>query len=71
MLLYGAFEAPDADTLERMVVAGGGEVLRRGPPYEAELGRGGANLAVVGAKKGPADRWAATVTWQQLRGFRS
>jgi hypothetical protein len=57
VLLHGAFEAPDADTLERMVTAGGGEVLRQGPPFDAELAEGGgADLAVVGGRKGPGDR---------------
>jgi len=60
VLLYGAFEAPDADALANMIGAGGGVVVRRAPPYlEGDLGsveEGGVHLAVVAARKAAGDK---------------
>jgi hypothetical protein len=60
VLLHGAFDAPDADVLARAVAAGGGAVLRRGPPFAAEdmaaPEEGGVHVAVVAPRKGAGDK---------------
>jgi hypothetical protein len=60
VLLHGAFKAPDADTLSRAVIAGGGEVLRRAPPFAAKdlapPEEGGAHVAVVAPGKAEGEK---------------
>ncbi|GMH35137.1 hypothetical protein BSKO_03005 [Bryopsis sp. KO-2023] len=48
---YGELDAPGNDTVQRIITAGGGKVLKKAPPYTEQLKKGTANIAVIGSDK--------------------
>lgn len=50
-VFYGTLPVPGNAVLERILVAGGGIVLRKTPPYDAICKAGEANLAIIAESK--------------------
>jgi hypothetical protein len=56
VVFYGKAFTPDADTLTRVIEAGGGRVLKRSAPFTGAL-KEGVDLAVVDSTKSDGDKY--------------
>lgn len=50
-VIYGKLTSPETDTIKRIIISGGGKVIRMSPPFDRVCGPGGANLAIIGDSK--------------------